>query len=98
MLALAAVCLPCTVHLWRHAGVAALHRVSGAALVMVALHAAMLFKAGGAGHAHGGAPPSYAAGQSEHAWLLLVMAAELATALLAATLVARLRRQQPEPA
>ena len=91
MVALAGVCVPCAVHVWRHSRVGALHQVTAAAVAMAVLHAALLLGAGGAGHAHAGTPPSSAvdpgAGQ-----LLLVIALELATALLAATLVARLRR------
>lgn len=92
MLALAAVCVPCTVHIWRHGRVGALHQVTAAAVAMAALHAALLLGAGGAGHAHGGQPPSSAGTGSGSMDLLLVVALELTTALLAATLVARLRR------
>jgi hypothetical protein len=92
MVALAAVCVPCTVHIWRHSRVAALHQVTLVALVMVALHATLLLSAGRAGHAHGGGPASYSAQASGAAQLLLVIGLELITALLAATLVARLRR------
>lgn len=101
MVALAAVCVPCTVHIWRHSTgparrAGALHQVTASALVMVAVHAALLLSGmggGGAGHAHGGAPASSAAAVSTEAaaQLLLVIGLELATALLAATLVARLR-------
>jgi hypothetical protein len=45
------------------------------------------------GHAHGGGPPSVAAEVTGSSQLLLVIGLELATAMLAATLVARLRRQ-----
>jgi len=90
MVALAAVCVPCTVHIWRHCRLGALHQVTVAAVAMAALHAVLLF-GGGAGHVHGGAPPSPAA-DSGGTQLVLVIALELATALLAATLVARLRR------
>jgi len=92
MLALAAVCVPCTVHISRHSRVAALHQVTAAAVAMAALHAVLLLAAGGAGHAHGGQPSSSAVGGSGSTDLLLVVALELGTALLAATLVARLRR------
>ncbi|MGN7199710.1 hypothetical protein [Arthrobacter sp. SAFR-044] len=92
MLALAAVCVPCTVHIWRHSRLGALHQVTVAAVAMAALHAALLLAGGGAGHAHGGVPPSSAVVGSSSAQLLLVIALELATALLAATLVARVRR------
>jgi len=91
MVALAAVCVPCTVHIWRHCRLGALHQVTAAAVAMAALHAILLL-GGGAGHVHGGAPPSSAAADSGGTQLLLVIGLELATALLAATLVARLRR------
>lgn len=89
----AAGCVPCTVHIWRHSRVAALHQVAVAAVAMAALHAVLLFGAKGSGHAHGGTPSSSAAADpTGSAQLLLVIGLELATALLAATLVARLRR------
>ncbi|MFJ4210281.1 hypothetical protein ACIPY2_17645 [Paenarthrobacter sp. NPDC089675] len=93
MIALAAVCVPCTGHIWRHSPVGALHQVTGSALAMVALHAVLLLGAGGAGHAHGGRPASGAVDTSGAAQLLLVIGLEITTALLAATLVARLRRR-----
>ena len=92
MMALAAVCLPCTVHIWRYGRVGALNQVTAAAVVMAVLHTALLLSAGGAAHAHGSQPPSSAVADSGGTQLLLVIALELATALLAATLVARLRR------
>ena len=91
MIGLAAVCVPCTVHIWRHSRVGALHQVMISALAMVGLHAVLLLGAGGSGHAHGGAPASGAVA-SGAAGLLLVIGLEITTALLAATLVARLRR------
>ena len=91
MVALAAVCVPGTVHIWRHSRVGALRQVTLSALLMVGLHTALLLGAGGAGHAHGGRPASSAAQTAGSAQLLLVIGLELATALLAATLVARLR-------
>lgn len=94
MLALAAVCLPCTVHIWRHSRVGALHQVTATALAMVLLHAALLPGMAGGGHAHGAVPPSSAVMPAGCAHLLLVIGMELATALLAATLVARLRRSK----
>ncbi|WP_275776468.1 hypothetical protein [Paenarthrobacter sp. Y-19] len=93
MIALAAVCIPCTVHIWRHSRVGALHQVTISALAMVGLHAVLLLGAGGAGHAHGGRPSSNAVDTSGAAQLLLVIGLEITTALLAATLVARLRRR-----
>lgn len=93
MIALAAVCVPCTVHIWRHSRVGALHQVTVAAIAMVILHAILLLGAGGSGHAHGGRPASNAVDTSGAAGLLLVIGLELTTALLAATLLARLRRR-----
>ena len=95
MLALAAVCLPCTVHIWRHSRVAALHKVSASALAMVLLHAALLLGAAGGGHAHGGVPASSAVVPAGTAHLLLVIGMEITTAMLAATLVSRLRGRRP---
>ncbi|MGX5717261.1 hypothetical protein [Arthrobacter sp. MAHUQ-56] len=91
MVALAAVCLPCTVHIWRHSRVGALKQVTVAAVGMAVLHAVLLLGAGGAGHTHGAPPPSSAVAGSGGTRLLLVIALDLSTALLAATLVARLR-------
>lgn len=93
MVALAAVCVPCTVHIWRHGRVGALHRVAAAAVAMAGLHAVLLLGAGGAGHDHGGGTPSSALDVTGSRQLLLVIGLELTTAMLAATLVARLRRQ-----
>ena len=93
MVALAAVCVPCTVHIWRHSRVGALHQVTLSALLMVGLHTALLLGAGGAGHGHGGRAASSAAQATGNIQLLLVIGLELATALLAATLVARLRQE-----
>ncbi|MFK0039821.1 hypothetical protein ACIQTW_08250 [Paenarthrobacter sp. NPDC090517] len=98
MIGLAAVCVPCTVHIWRHSRVGALQQVTASALAMVGLHSVLLLGAGGSGHAHGGGPASNAvdtsgAVSSGVAGLLLVIGLEITTALLAATLVARLRRR-----
>ena len=96
MLALAAVCLPCALHIWRDSRVAALRRVTACALAMAVLHGVLLLGAGSVGHAHAGAPPSNVAGPNiatvtGAGGLLLVIALEITTALLAATLIARLR-------
>jgi hypothetical protein len=93
MIALAAVCIPCAVHIWRHSRVGALHQVTLSALAMVALHSVLLLGTGGSGHAHGGGPASNVVDTSGAAGLLLVIGLEITTALLAATLVARLRRR-----
>lgn len=94
MIGLAAVCIPCTIHIWRHSRVGALHQVTTSALAMVGLHAFLLLGAGGSGHAHAGGPASNAVDTSGAAGLLLVIGLEITTALLAATLVARLRRSR----
>jgi hypothetical protein len=101
MLAMVAVCLPCAVHIWRHSRVAALHRVMASALAMTAVHASVLLASGrsarGSAHSHaapaagGLAEPAGSAGESGAVALLLVIALEMTTAFLAATLVARLR-------
>ncbi|WP_416417466.1 hypothetical protein [Paenarthrobacter aromaticivorans] len=93
MIALAAICVPCTVHIWRHSRVGALHQVTVSAVAMIAVHSVLLLGAGGAGHAHAGGPASSASDASGAAGLLLVIGLEITTALLAATLVARLRRR-----
>lgn len=91
MLALAAVCLPCALHIWRHSKISALRRVMACAVAMVVFHGLLLLGGGAGGHAHGGVPASNAAGDAGTGEILLVLALEIATALLAATLVARLR-------
>lgn len=91
MLVLAVVCLPCALHIWRHSRVAALQRVMACAVSMVLLHGLLLAGSSAGGHAHTGVPPSNVAGVSSAGGLLMVIALEIATALLAATLVARLR-------
>jgi hypothetical protein len=102
MLALAAVCVPCTVHIWRQGRITALHQVMGSALLMVAVHGLLLLGTRASGHSHsvgmsavsetsGAAVPDL----SGAAGLLAILGLEITTALLAATLVARLR---PSPA
>lgn len=114
MLAMVAVCLPCTLRIWRGSPVGALRKVMASAVVMTALHAFLLLGAGAgavavtvtatgagtgtwagvvaSGHSHGvsGMPAAGAAG-SAAGGLLAIIALEIMTALLAATLVARLR-------
>jgi hypothetical protein len=110
MLAMVAVCLPCSVHIWRHVRVGTLHRVMASALAMALLHAVLLLAAGPSSHSHGTAAAVGAAaisGTEAVAGIaavaetaaaasasLGVIALEITTALLAATLVARLRRGQ----
>ncbi|WP_458778737.1 hypothetical protein [Arthrobacter sp. D3-16] len=97
MLVLAGLCLPCAVHIWQHSRVGALQRVMGCALLMVALHGMLLVGGAGRGHAHleDYGDPTHAGAQTAN--LLAVVGMELMTALLAATLVARLRSQQHLP-
>ena len=102
MLAMVAVCVPCTVHIWRHGQVRALRRVMASALAMTGVHALLLLGAGaGAGasghihHAAAAAPASAGAAPSGAGALLVIIAVELTTAMLAATLLARLRAPLP---
>lgn len=97
MVVLAAACLPCAVHIWRYSRVGALHQVAGAAAAMAGLHAFLLLGSGSAGHSHAHVPASSAAHADAAGGLLLVIALELVTALLAASLVARLRRLPGQP-
>ena len=108
MLAMVGVCLPCAVHIWREGRVGSLRQVMACGLAMTVLHSALLLGGaagnGAAGHSHGAAalPSEWAAGSaagSAAGGVLAVVALEITTALLAATLLARLRRaQQPAAA
>lgn len=98
MLAMVAVCLPCAVHVWRQGRAGALRQVMASALAMTGVHAVLLLGAGsGAGasaHVHQGAATAAAGAAPPGAGALLaVIALEMTTALLAATLLARLREQ-----
>ena len=95
MLVLAAACVPCVVHIWRPSRAAALRRLMTCALCMVALHGLLLAGSSAGGHAHGGVPASAAASVNGAVGLLLIITLEITTALLAATLLARLRRVPP---
>ena len=108
MLAMVGVCLPCAVHIWRDGRAGALRQVMACGLAMTVLHAALLlggagsgggagWGGGASGHGHGAAalPAAGAAGSAVGSGaevLLAVIALEITTALLAATLLARLRR------
>jgi hypothetical protein len=84
------------VHILRHGRISALRQVMAAALAMTGVHAVLLLGAGagGAGHSHHGTAAAAAgASPSGSLALLAVMALEMTTALLAATLLARLRAQ-----
>jgi hypothetical protein len=93
MLAMVAVCLPCAVHIWRHGRVTAVRQVMAAALAMTGVHAVLLLGAGsgGAGHIHQGTAAAAGAAPAGSVALLAVIALEVTTALLDATLLARLR-------
>jgi hypothetical protein len=100
MLAMVGVCLPCAIHIWRDGRAGALRQGMGCALAMTVLHAVLLLGGavvpggGASGHSHGAAalPASGAAGSAAEG-LLAIVALEITTALLAATLLARLRRR-----
>lgn len=105
MLAMVGVCLPCAVHIWREGRVGSLRQVMACGLAMTVLHASLLLGggsgygagsgSGAAGHSHAALPAAAAAGSaagSAAGGLLAVIALEITTALLAATLLARLRR------
>jgi hypothetical protein len=104
MLAMAGVCLPCAVHLWRGGREKALRQVMGCALAMTALHAVLLLGvpalsgSGALGHSHAGAAAAPGAGFFGTGFLgqgaeglLAIVVLEIMTAFLAATLLARLR-------
>lgn len=96
MLVMVAVCLPCAVHIWRGGRVRAVRQVMASALAMTGVHAVLLLGmgagAGAPGHGHHGAAAAVAGtGPSGSGALLAVIALEMTTALLAATLLARLR-------
>ena len=98
MLAMVAVCVPCAVHIWRRGRVRSLRQVMASALAMTGVHALLLFGAGSgsgaAGHIHHGAAAAAAGAVPSGAGALLaVIALEMTTALLAATLLARLRHR-----
>lgn len=99
MLAMVGVCLPCAVHIWRDGRAASLRQVMACGLAMTVLHAALLLGGvaagrGAAGHRHGtAAEPAAGAAGSAAEGLLAIVVLEITTALLAATLLARLRRR-----
>ena len=93
MVMMAAACLYCALRLWHAPDAGEARMMMGSGLSMAGIHAALLLAGGlGGGHAgHSGQPsPGSASGDTG---MLLVLALELAAALTAATLVARLRLQ-----
>nr|WP_326962168.1 MULTISPECIES: hypothetical protein [unclassified Arthrobacter] len=99
MLAMVAMCLPCAAHIWHRERAGAARKVMASALAMTGVHAVLLLGtgAGSATHAHHAAAPAggTAGTASGAAALLAVLALEMVTALMAATLLARLRAQSP---
>ncbi|XAS63867.1 hypothetical protein ACOM2C_11235 [Pseudarthrobacter sp. So.54] len=99
MLAMVAMCLPCAAHIWRRERAGAVRKIMASALMMAGVHAVLLLGtgAGSSTHAHhAAAPAGAAAGTASGAVALLaVIALEMVTALMAATLLARLRAQSP---
>ena len=99
MLVMVAVCVPCAVHVWRHSSVATLRRIMASGVATAVIHGFLLLAPDGAAHSHTAAAPvvpAAAAGPEGPAAvvLLAVIALEMTTAFLAATLVARLRPRQ----
>lgn len=96
MLAMVAVCLPCALHLWRRSNVAALRRIMASGAGMAAVHTFLLLASGRSAHSHAaggqavGGPAAGGPDSSAAATLLVIIALELTTALLASALVARL--------
>ncbi|MFE4228072.1 hypothetical protein ACFRJ8_09320 [Arthrobacter sp. NPDC056886] len=79
----------------------AVRQIMASALVMTGVHAVLLLGAGAsaAGHAHHGdaaAPAAAASASAGSAAMLAVIALELTTAMVAATLLARLRVHRPD--
>ncbi|WP_413248004.1 hypothetical protein [Sinomonas flava] len=100
-LAMAAACAPCSWHLWRHPTGRACRVVLAMSLGMVGVHAALVLGAHAAaapssgGHLHGAVPAGQAAAEAHLAHtgtMLVVIAAELVSALLAAAAVRSARR------
>lgn len=94
MLTMVGVCLPCALHIWRHSSVKALQKVAAWAVGMAALHLLLVLAAPSAGHAHGMVLPH---ARSSTGPTLVIIAVEMALALTASTLVARLRAGQFQP-
>ncbi|MCW2135429.1 hypothetical protein [Arthrobacter sp. VKM Ac-2550] len=96
MLAMAVVCLPCALVLWRTAGVEPAKMLMLAALAMAAFHAVLLLLPnGGVGHSHHTgvaalAPAATAAGAGTGGMLVLI-SWEIVTGMLAATWLRRRR-------
>ncbi|MEB7502898.1 hypothetical protein [Arthrobacter koreensis] len=100
MVLMAAACLYCALRLWRAPDAGEARMMMGSGLSMAGIHAALLL-AGGLGGGHAGHTGQASTGSaSGDTGMLLVLALELAAALTAATLVARLRLpgyRHPDP-
>jgi hypothetical protein len=94
MVAMAAVCLPCAVHIWNRARPGTLQKIVASAIFMAVLHCFLLFAAAPSAHGHGGTAAVPGSGSPAAGASLGVIALELATGLLAAKLIARLRISQ----
>ncbi|WP_267545839.1 hypothetical protein [Arthrobacter sp. H14-L1] len=99
MLLMSAVCFPCAVAVWRSAHVRAVHLLFAMALIMVAVHAALLLvPVSMAGHQHGTMVPivTRMTGTASHSAAMLgVIALELGVAMLAAWTMRRARWRHP---
>lgn len=91
MLAMAGVCLPCVLHIWRHSSVKALQKVAACAVGMAAVHLLLVLAAPSSGHVHGEVLSS---GASSAVSTPVIIAVEMLLALTATTLVARLRARE----
>ncbi|MDQ0848649.1 hypothetical protein QFZ65_000587 [Arthrobacter sp. B3I9] len=89
MLAMVALCLPCALHIWRYSRANALRQVMASALAMALVHTLLLVGSRSSAHGHHGTAAGAIHSRTEVS--LAVIALEMATALLASTLLARLR-------
>ncbi|MFC4371983.1 hypothetical protein [Citricoccus nitrophenolicus] len=88
------VCVPCAAHIWHRPKVRALRQISIAALMMAALHAGLMLFQTPQGHVHGTQHSvMLQVTDAGNASTVAVIVVELLTALLASTLLARLRRE-----
>lgn len=95
MLLMAAACLPCALAVWRNTHDRAVHLLFAMALIMVAVHSALLIAPGSiSGHQHGTMGPTvtHMTGTASHSAAMLgVVALELGVAMLAAWAMRRAR-------
>ncbi|MBJ2121496.1 hypothetical protein I6N91_10955 [Arthrobacter sp. MSA 4-2] len=95
MIVMVAVCLPCAVHIWRRPTTPVLHQVMISALSMAVLHAGLMLAPGTSAppdHSHGnGSAAASQVTDAANEQTLGVIGLEIGTAMLASTLVARIR-------